>query len=321
MLSWPNFLPNSTKVGDQYCLVFGLVDDLDDRHALRPKIRHGPALVLVDARAIGLDRFFRGREERVPVRRSELVPHRLAHQDQRRRVDVTGERHVLLHLFELGGRDHGQRILLAVHGALLQGGEHLGERHRRRDDAELLVGLDVHRILHGSHLEALEVVRTVHRPLAVGHVPEAVFAPCERHDALGGKLAEHLLADRSVEHGARVRVIAHQERNVEDRDFGHEVRHGPRRRHRQVERADLQRLDRFALGAEGAGIEILDLVAAAGSRLDLAGEGVDGDAVVRVLADGDVHLQRGLRERRRGRKGERGGARQREHAKQAVIGA
>ena len=136
-------------------------------------------------------------------------------------------------------------------------------------------------------------------------------------DALGRELAEHVLADRAVEHRARMRVVAHQERDVEDRDLGHEVRHRTGRGHREVERADLQGFDRLALGAERAGVEILDLVAAAGARLDLARERVDGDAVVRVLADGDVHLQRGLRDGRRGGQRQRGGAGQGERGKEA----
>ena len=80
---------------------------------------------------------------------------------------------------------------------------------------------------------------------------------------------------------------------------------GSGRRQREVERAELDALDRLALGAERAGIEILDLVAAVGARLDLAREGVDRDAVVRVLGDRDVHLERRLRERGRCRQGER----------------
>ena len=113
---------------------------------------------------------------------------------------------------------------------------------------------------------------------------EAVLAPGQRDDALGRELLQHVLADRAVEHRARVRVVAEQERDVEDRDLGHEVRHRAGRGHRQVERAELQRLDRLALGAERAGVEVLDLVAAVGALLDLAREGVDRHAVVRVLA-------------------------------------
>ena len=100
-----------------------------------------------------------------------------------------------------------------------------------------------------------------------------------------------------MEHRARVRVIAKQERDVEDRDFGNEVRHRSRRRHRQVERAELDTFDRLALGTQRAGVEILDLVAAVGPLLDFARECVDGHAIMRVLRDRNIHLERRLRGR------------------------
>ena len=163
------------------------------------------------------------------------------------------------------------------------------------------------RVLHRPHLEALEVLGHVDRTLAVGHVAESVLGPGEPDHALRRKFLQHLLADRTVEHGARVRVVAEQERDVEDRDLGHEVRQRPRRGQRQVERAELHAFDRFALGAERAGVERLDLVAAVGARFDFAREGVDRHAVVRVLRDRDVDLQRRLRggrvrQRRRSRR-------------------
>ena len=91
-----------------------------------------------------------------------------------------------------------------------------------------------------------------------------------------------------------MRVVAEQKRYVENGHLRHEIRHRTRRRHRQIERAKLNALDRLALGAQRPGVEILNLVAPIGSLLDLARERVDGDAVVRVLRDGDVHLERRL---------------------------
>ncbi len=46
---------------------------------------------------------------------------------------------------------------------------------------------------------------------------------------------------------------------------------------------ELDAFDRLALGAERAGIEVLDLVAAVGPLLDFARERVDRDAIVRIL--------------------------------------
>src|SRR4029078_10938290 len=43
--------------------------------------------------------------------------------------------------------------------------------------------------------------------------------------------------------------------------------------------------------------EVLDLVTATGALLDLARERVDRNAVVRILRNRDIHLERGLRMR------------------------
>ena len=80
---------------------------------------------------------------------------------------------------------------------------------------------------------------------------------------LARKFLQQVLADRAIEHGPRMRVVAEQERDVEDRDLGHEVRHRAGRGEGEVERAELHAFDRLALGAERAGVEVLDLVAAA----------------------------------------------------------
>lgn len=50
----------------------------------------------------------------------------------------------------------------------------------------------------------------------------------------------------AAEDRAPLRGIAEPERDVEDRDLRHEVGHPAGRRHREVERAELQRRDRTA---------------------------------------------------------------------------
>ena len=209
------------------------------------------------------------------------------------------QRQVLLHLVELGGDDHRQRVLLAVHRALLQGGEHLGEGHGRGDDAEALVGGDVHRVLHGAHLQAPEVLGALHVALAVGHVAEAVLRPRQRLEALGVELGEHLLADRAVQHRAGVRLVAEQERHVEDLGLGHEVRHRAGGGEGQFLGAQLHGLDGLALAAQRPVVEGLDLVAAVGALCDFLGERVDRHALVRILGGGNADLHRGLGGRKR----------------------
>ena len=210
---------------------------------------------------------------------------------------MAGQRQVLLHLRELRRQDHRNRVLLAVDRALLQSGEQLGEGHRRGQDAEGLVALHVHLVFHRAHLQPARIFGVDDRVLVVRHVAKAVLPPRERFDAFRIEFGEQILPDRTIEHGTSMRVIVEQKRYVENGDFGHEVRHRTGRCHRQIERAKLNTFDRLTLGAQRSGIEILDLVAAVGSLLDLARERVDGDAVMRILSDGDVHLERGLRVR------------------------
>src|SRR5205823_13574061 len=89
-------------VGWRECrLELRLVDVLRDDHALRAQIRQSLAFVVVDARAIGLDTFPRGVEKCLLVGVGERVPARLVHENDRRRIEVAGEREVLLHLVEL----------------------------------------------------------------------------------------------------------------------------------------------------------------------------------------------------------------------------
>ena len=155
----------------------------------------------------------------------------------------------------------------------------------------------MNRILHRPHLETLEIVRRDHRMFVVRHVAKAVLAPRQCLDAFRIEFREQILSDRTIEYGACMRVVAEQKRYVENSHLRHEVRHRSRRCHGQIERAKLNAFDRLALRAERTRIEILDRVATVAALLDLARERVDGDAVVRVLGDGDVHLERRLRVR------------------------
>ncbi|MPN30977.1 hypothetical protein SDC9_178448 [bioreactor metagenome] len=157
---------------------------------------------------------------------------------------------MLLHLVELGRDDDRQRVLLAVHRALLQRGEHLGEGHGRGDDAERLVGRDVHRVLHGAHLQALEVFGAFDVALAVGHVAETVLRPGQGLEALGVELGEQFLPNGAVQHGARMRLVAEQKGHVQNLGFGHEVGYRAAGAEGQLLRAELHGLDGFALAAQ-----------------------------------------------------------------------
>ena len=157
---------------------------------------------------------------------------------------------MFLHLVKLSRHDDGQRVFLAVHGALLQSGKHFRESHGGGHNAQAFVGGNVHRVFHGAHLQAFEVFRRIDIALGVGHVANAVFSPGQRLETLGFKLGQHFLADRAVEHGACVCFVTEQERHVEDLGLGHKVGHRAGRRHGEFLGAQLHRLNGLALAAQ-----------------------------------------------------------------------
>ena len=218
---------------------------------------------------------------------------------------MAGQRQVLLQLRQLGRGDHRQRVLLAVDGALLQRGGDLRPGHRRGQDADLAEGGDVHRVLGGADLQALGVGGSDHRALAVGEVAEALLAPGQRLEATRREGLQHVLADRAVEHLAGVGEVAHQEGDVEHAGLRHEVQRGAGRQDGEVDGAELQALDDFALAAERAARELLHLEAAAGAGFERLREGLAARAVVRAGRQRIGHLQRGLGGGR-GREGEAG---------------
>ena len=75
--------------------------------------------------------------------------------NKRRRVDVTGERQVGLHLLELLRVNLGERVLLAVHHAGRERGEDLGELHRAWIRAVRLEHLEPPLALGHAQLDAL----------------------------------------------------------------------------------------------------------------------------------------------------------------------
>ena len=77
---------------------------------------------------------------------------------QQRLDDVTGQHDVALHLVELLGHDGRQRILLAVHGALLQGQIHFCEGDRGGVGADRFRQHQIERRRRHAQLHALHVL-------------------------------------------------------------------------------------------------------------------------------------------------------------------
>ncbi len=84
-------------------------------------------------------------------------------------------------------------ILLAIDDALLEGGHCIGPVHVDRIGAELLEDIEEDRRTYVAEFEALHVGGRGDHLLAVGHLPEAVFAPREElHATLFKFLEDHL---------------------------------------------------------------------------------------------------------------------------------
>ena len=201
---------------------------------------------------------------------------------------------MLLNLIKLGRHDHRQRVLLAIHRALLQGSEHFGECHRCGHDAQALVGSDVYRVFHGAHLQALQVFRCLHIALAVGHVAETVFGPGQRLETFSVELGQQVCTKWSVQHHAGVRLVAEQKWHVDDFGLGHKVGYRACGGERQFLSAELYRFDGFALAAQRAVIKRLHFVAATRALFDLLRKHVNAHTLVRVLGGGDADLHGGL---------------------------
>jgi len=133
-----------------------------------------------------------------------------------------------------------------------------------------------------------------HGAARIGHVAEAVFGPRQGDQAPRRETGEQLLTDRAVEHAARMRVVAKQERNVDDAHLGHEVGHRAGRGVGGVERAQLHALDAGALVA-GVGLD-LALEASVAALFEFGAEGLRADPVVRGrrggVRDADCRLRR-----------------------------
>ena len=127
---------------------------------------------------------------------------------------MCSEDEILLHLKEALGVDHGQRVLLCLNGALLQGGEYLGQSHRGGLCAQCFKGGHGHgsgrgaddQIVAVGHAGDLAVGGDVAR--AAGVVGKALHA-CGFHQVL------QLLPDLAVEHLIHVLIALDEVRHTD----------------------------------------------------------------------------------------------------------
>ena len=161
----------------------------------------------------------------------------------------------------------GPVVLGPVDDPGLQAGVDLAVGHRRRVGAERFHHRDEQvRLLHAD-LHALEVGQPLDRLLRGVDGARATVVEGQPDHALAGHGGQDLVADRAVEHVVHVLDRAEHE-GQRDRDgLGHHVVERPGTDAHHVEPADLELLDRVALGAQRA--RGIDLHAELAARLVL----------------------------------------------------
>ena len=152
---------------------------------------------------------------------------------------------------------------MAVDGALLQSGEHLGPAHGLGRSA--VSGVEVHEEVAAgdADLEAGEVLRLLDGVLAVGDELEAVVDGAEVGDALGAEQLGHVLAAGAEKGVLSSLVVGEQPGHGADHGLGGDA------------------------GDDGGGVDV-DIRAAAGEQLDGAGHVAAGELVVVDDVDGDA---------------------------------
>ena len=152
---------------------------------------------------------------------------------------------------------------MAVDGALLQSGEHLGPAHGLGRSA--VSGVEVHEEVAAgdTDLEAGEVLGLLDGVLAVGDELEAVVDGAEVGDALGAEQLGHVLAAGAEEGVLSSLIVGEQPGHGADHGLGGDA------------------------GDDGGGVDV-DIRAAAGEQLDGAGHVAAGELVVVVDVDGDA---------------------------------
>ncbi len=150
-------------------------------------------------------------------------------------------------------REQRRRVVLCtVHHARLQRRVELVETHRNAVSAHRVHGFDEQRIPHHADLHALQIRRRGDRLLRID-VARAGVHPAQRDQARArpvGHALEQILADRSVDHFAHVRLVAEDERQVEHVHLVDHRAHRADRDARDLQRAHLGLFDHFLLAAK-----------------------------------------------------------------------
>ena len=188
---------------------------------------------------------------------------------------------------ELRTPNLGQRVLLPIHHAGLERGEHLGQRHRCGVRA---VGLE-HALppdaAGDAQLDAAQIIGLCDRPHVVGDVTKSILPERQQAQPLHRLGIEQRLADRRViGDPLHVDAVDNNVRHFKDAEaIIHRTHHRGRKEH--LQRLDAHAPEHVLIGTELAGVEDADLDAAGEFFVDALCELLGGRLKQRV---GEAHV-------------------------------
>src|SRR5271169_6107508 len=132
-----------------------------------------------------------------------------------RYVEVVGDRVEMMKLMHTIGRGVGERILLRVDGAGLDGRDRFGQIPAQWDGAQKLERPCLHLARQHADTHALKVRRRAHAPQPVRNMPKAILEIAEDaviHAFLD--LGRKEMTKRAVDGGARAIPVVEQKRQI-----------------------------------------------------------------------------------------------------------
>src|SRR6266851_6827756 len=231
---------------------------LVDGHALLTELLEIVRVVVAGELALRPRDFQERRLEPILRVGREPIPPLLARERRRRPEQVLRQGEILLDLVELVAQDDLGGVLLAVEHAGLERRVHLREVHGRGLGAEGLKRLQVSLLGRHADLQALEVVGSLDRALAVGEVPPGAPPPGlgEGLESLAGQLALQLGVGGTVEILLRLFVGREEVGDVEQAHPRRDV--GDLADDRHLDGPDPQPLEERLVAAElTGGIELV----------------------------------------------------------------
>ncbi len=191
-------------------------------------------------------------------------------------------------------------VLLALDGALLQGGQGVLPGHGHGVDLEGLEGLGIDLVLHHAELQVFHVRGGGNGLDGVGDVAEAALSVGQALEVGALQLVQQLLADFAVQDLVGFLVVGKEEGHIQHAHFLAEVDEGAGGDDAQVQHVHAHGVQHIAFAAQHAvGIDF-NFVFAVRAFADQFGEFFRRDLEGILLVDGGAELENGFSAGRKG---------------------